>query len=820
MSTTVTYKGSTLTTATNQTRTLKTSGKYLEGDITVVDVTAPSPTMQAKTNINPTTSSQTITPDDGYDGLSSVQINAMPSGSATPAASISATGASVTAGTNTLTLSKTVSNTPQVSAGYVSSGTAGNSAVSLTASVNTRSSIDLAASGATVTAPAGYYESAASKSVASGTEGTPTATKGTVSNHSVSVTPSVTNSAGYISGGTHTGTAVSVSASELVSGTLNVTSSGTKDVTNYASASILAMTLPTAASGSSSGTSKATIGRSTSNQYINIPTGFNDTASYYTVSAVANGTEGTPTATKGTVSNHQVSVTPSVTNTAGYISGGTHNGTAVTVTASELASGNKAITENGTNIDVVGYSTVSVSVQGGGGTPWTVGQGDIVSHANDGLTFADVDGEPTAWILFPTETTSNPTSGHYVAIIHDSVETRAWVYQNGNAAEIDASSTVTTYYNATYNNFIINVTGAFADNGYYGLYYIYGGSGNLTFRTDTYAPGSGVTSAQYSLSENPPVYFVGLSTSVASASYHRVQTVTKVHIPNVAQFLGGSNFYTSTLAYLESGDGQITESYSNGTLTVSTNNYNDGGYFHNPGTYTIFYLTEEDLSGSNYQKKTVTPTTSQQIVTADTGYDALSQVTVNAIPNTYVQPSTTVGATTYRASTSNQTIQSGTYHSAAATIAAVSQTNLEAGNIKSGTTISISNGQSNLWSVTGTYTGGGGTSKNVQINQSTTRTSSSTLSKANGDLTVSKTGTYDVYWTATRSATSSQYTWGSQLYVGGSAYGSVNTSWNNHVQNNHLSNVSLTENQKIAVYTQGRSGSYYVYAPMLVIIEA
>ena len=88
-------------------------------------------------------------------------------------------------------------------------------------------------------------------------------------------------------------------------------------------------------------------------------------AGYYGSSAtktVASGTEGTPTATKGTVSNHQVSVTPSVTNTAGYISGSTKTGTSVTVTASELASGNKEITQNGTGIDVVGYSTVSIAV--------------------------------------------------------------------------------------------------------------------------------------------------------------------------------------------------------------------------------------------------------------------------------------------------------------------------------------------------------------------------------------------------------------------------------------------------------------------------
>ena len=38
MSTTVTYKGSTLTTVDNQTRTLKTAGKYMEGDVILTDV--------------------------------------------------------------------------------------------------------------------------------------------------------------------------------------------------------------------------------------------------------------------------------------------------------------------------------------------------------------------------------------------------------------------------------------------------------------------------------------------------------------------------------------------------------------------------------------------------------------------------------------------------------------------------------------------------------------------------------------------------------------------------------------------------------------
>ena len=79
----------------------------------------------------------------------------------------------------------------------------------------------------------------------------------------------------------------------------------------------------------------------------------------------------------------------------------------------------------------------------------------------------------------------------------------------------------------------------------------------------------------------------------------------------------------------------------------------------------------------------------------------------------------------------------------------------------------------------------GGTSKNVQVVQGTTRTTSSSFTAIGEEMIVSKTGTYDVYWSAFRSTTNGSYTYDTQLYVGGAAYGSENSTWTNHVQNSH-----------------------------------
>lgn len=311
---------------------------------------------------------------------------------------------------------------------------------------------------------------------------------------------------------------------------------------------------------------------------------------------------------------------------------------------------------------------------------------------------------------------------------------------------------------------------------------------------------------------------------------------------------------SSTVTY----KGNTIATVSNNTKTLTT-----------AGTYLEDDITITDVSASTTlqtKTKSYTPTESSQTedVTADGGYDALEKVSVSigAISSSYVGSGvarksssdlTASGATVtapagYYSGSASKSVASGTAgtptatkgtvsnHSISVTPSVTNTTGFITGSTKTGTAVTVSaselvsgsetkteNGTydvTNLASLVVNVSGSGG-SKNVQVVQGTTRTTSSTLTAIGAEMTVSKTGTYDVYWSAFRSNTSGSYTYGTQLYIGGTAYGTQNTTWSNHVQNNHLSNVSLTANQKIQVHGRNsRGSSYYIYAPTLVIVES
>lgn len=266
-------------------------------------------------SVTPSESSQLVRPDSGYYALSSVSVGA-------------------------------------ISSTYVGSG------------ITRRTSSDLTASGATVTVPAGYYSAQATKSVATTTHANPTAS---VNTSTGLVTASHTQTAGYVTAGTTTGT-------------LQLTTQAAKTITPSTSQQTAVA----------------------ANRY---------TTGAVTVAAMPTGTAGTPTATKGTVANHSVSVTPSVTNSTGYITGGTKTGTAVTVSASELVSGSQTITENGTGIDVTNLASINVDVSGGAsnvatGTFTTISERGAngsfsIDYSGDGFPISlsvRVDTDETSWI--------------------------------------------------------------------------------------------------------------------------------------------------------------------------------------------------------------------------------------------------------------------------------------------------------------------------------------------------------------------------------------------------------------------------------------
>lgn len=134
-------------------------------------------------------------------------------------------------------------------------------------------------------------------------------------------------------------------------------------------------------------------------------------------------------------------------------------------------------------------------------------------------------------------------------------------------------------------------------------------------------------------------------------------------------------------------------------------------------------------------------------------------------------------------------------------------------NITANGTYSASDDSADGYSSVTVNVSGGGSAMNVQTAQSTDRRNNTALGSVTS-LTCEVAGTYDVYWTCARSNTSQ--TWGSQLYINGTAYGTENTTWNNNVQVNHLEDVVIPANATVAVYGRSRSG-YYIYVPQLTI---
>lgn len=197
-------------------------------------------TLQDKT-VNPSEETQTITHDTGYMGLGEVTVTPIltevktvtENGNVYPTTGKYLTRVTVNVpqggGVNNQNKSVTPTESQQLVTydnGYTGLGTVTVGAISSTyvgSGITQRSSTDLTASGATVTVPAGYYSSQASKAVSSGSATGPSslsASSATVSTGTntitltkTGVTTTPTVSAGYVSSATSSTATVALTAS-------------------------------------------------------------------------------------------------------------------------------------------------------------------------------------------------------------------------------------------------------------------------------------------------------------------------------------------------------------------------------------------------------------------------------------------------------------------------------------------------------------------------------------------------------------------------------------------------------------------------------
>ena len=209
----------------------------------------------------------------------------------------------------------------------------------------------------------------------------------------------------------------------------------------------------------------------------------------------------------------------------------------------------------------------------------------------------------------------------------------------------------------------------------------------------------------------------------------------------------------------------ITKSITANGTYLATDDSADG--------YSSVTVNVSGGSTPTLQAKAATPTTSSQTITADSGYDGLSSVTVDAIPSGYIIPSGSQSIT-----------ENGTYDVTSKASVVVD--------------VPSSSGM------------------NVQAYTGMDYAAAASYTATDVTLTVAKTGTYNVSWMGFRNTTSG--TSGSQLYINGSAYGSVYTTFtSSYGQSVELTGISLTEGDVLVVRARARSTSYRMYVGNLII---
>jgi hypothetical protein len=471
-----------------------------------------------------------------------------------------------------------------------------------------------------------------------------------------------------------------------------------------------------------------------------------------------------------------------------------------------VPSGVYTATSNTTSADVTGYKYLDVAVPAT--TPNLTNLTITPTETTTTYTHSGYDGYDAVTVngISPTYVGSGVDRRSTLSVSGKTVTAQSGYYANVIAATV-ASATISTgtfskskdtTYRMTYSK---SVTSAgYVETGDLGGYV------DLNLETPSVTPSETTQTVQPSgmnfylnkVTVNPiPSQYVvpaGTYTATTNASsvdigqYKYLDVSVSGGTPSLTNLTVTPSATTATYTHSGyDGYGQVTvNAMPSGTMNTgswtSVKNASQISYDFVRSITSAGYFPTQSIGSSKVltlQNETVTPSaTAQTIQPTDTNH-YLNKVTVNAIPSQYIVPS---GTYTASANTSSADITNYKYLD-----------------------VSVS---------------GGG--KNAQIAYGFNRVAGTAYTAVTGQsITVSKTGTYHVYWSGWRSSTSG--TNGTQLYIGNTAYGTANTSFDStytNIQDIHLTNVSLTQGQTITVRARSRGNSYYMYVFNLTIIEA
>lgn len=309
--------------------------------------------------------------------------------------------------------------------------------------------------------------------------------------------------------------------------------------------------------------------------------------------------------------------------------GGTATFTDVTDTtagASDVASGKYFYT-------AAGVKTAGTGSGGGGGSSVQVGYGDAEPQsATTTISFMGIEKEPTSFVVYAADELTTGASPFKVAtVVYDGTNVIGQIITNTNNAQVSYDSSSFSYsYDS--DDDILNVystSPCFQPLLYFIVYSYDGTAGDV--KTADVQVGSGATSITFTGLEDEPLYWSCIFKSNFSTSngYQRVVGVIGV-VEEGENNIAGLEMDSSAKF-----SDHWTSSYNNGSLTITSQGTNAGGYFHQPGYYQLTYAISGDQS---LQTKTVTPDETTQDITADAGYTALKKVVVNPIPPQYIVP--------------------------------------------------------------------------------------------------------------------------------------------------------------------------------------